>query len=150
MWNVKCANKFKHVQNNVTTASNYWICKHFLIVSNLDIIRFNLRTPEIFFSLLWSSFVWNLFYLKIFVSLFVVVVYYTFLQEQFRSNVATQKLCGTVIVLEIHRKLTCYSSLREFIGLRQGALLQTFKDNNLAKVSFLKLLKKENLLLYCR
>ena len=41
MWNVK---NVRHVQNNVTIASNCWICqqfncKHLLTVSNLDIIQ---------------------------------------------------------------------------------------------------------------
>ena len=42
--------------------------------------------------------------------IFVIKVYYTFLQAQFHSNVPAQKLCGRVVVLEIPRKLTCGSS----------------------------------------
>ena len=38
---------------------------------------------------------------------FVAVVYYTFLQKYFHCNVVSQSLCETVVVLEIHIKLTC-------------------------------------------
>ena len=41
MGNVKCKNVFKHVESNVTIATNefeQFNCKHLLIVSNLDII----------------------------------------------------------------------------------------------------------------
>ena len=42
MGNVKCENVFKHVQSNVTIATNEFACnltaKHLLIVSNLNII----------------------------------------------------------------------------------------------------------------
>ena len=53
------------------------------------------------------------------------------------------------------RKLTCSSffAMLEVVrhnfnetGLRQGDLLENFKENNLARVSFLQLLSKENLL----
>ena len=56
----------------------------------------------------------------------------------------------------VHRKLTCSSSFgnvggckrQDFngTGLHQGALLEKFKENNLRKIGFLKLLTKENLL----
>ena len=74
MENVKCEN-VRHVQNNVTIVSNSWICqqfncKHLLIVSNGGIIWFNLKTPEFFSRWLGTSFLWNLFWSKIFVSLF--------------------------------------------------------------------------------
>ena len=38
------------------------------------------------------------------------------------------------------------NNLRQFTVLHQGALLEKFNENNLAKVSLLKLLTKENLL----
>ena len=37
------------------------------------------------------------------------------------------------------------TNLRQFTGLHQGTLLEKFKEINLAKVSFLKLLSKGNL-----
>ena len=40
-----------------------------------------------------------LFWSKTFVSLFIAVVYYTFLQEKLYSNVAAQKLFGREAVL---------------------------------------------------
>ena len=68
------------------------------------------------------------------------------------SNEATQKLCGTVVVLEVHRKLTSSSSFGNFGGCKiqilmeyQRPLLEKFKENNLGKIGFLKLLTKENL-----
>ena len=69
IWNV-----FRHVQSNVTIASNYWICwqfncKHFLIVNKVDIIWFNPKTAE-FFSLTLNKFFMKLFCLRIFVSVF--------------------------------------------------------------------------------
>ena len=85
MWNVKCENA-RHVQNNVTIASNCWICwkfncKHLLTVNNSDIILFNLKMSEFFFLIDFEQvsyeivFVWkSLFH-------FLVVVLQTFLQE---------------------------------------------------------------------
>ena len=74
MWNVKCENA-GHIQNNETITSNRWICeqfncKHLVIVRNLSIIWFNLKTPEFFFSFTMSKFLWNAFWSKIFISLF--------------------------------------------------------------------------------
>ena len=74
MWNVNCEN-VRHVQNNVTIASNRWFfqqlnCKYLLIVSNLNIVWFNLKTPEFFFSLTLSEFFMKWFLVEIFVSLF--------------------------------------------------------------------------------
>ena len=45
-------------------------CKHFLIVSNVDIIWFNLKAPEQFSCWLGASFSWNQFKSKSFVWLF--------------------------------------------------------------------------------
>ena len=52
-----------------------------LNVSNLDIIWFILKKPELFFSLTLNKLFINLFGRKSFFHLFVVVVFYTFLQE---------------------------------------------------------------------
>ena len=56
----------------------------------------------------------------------------------------------------MHIKLTCSSSFGNVGGfkgsnfngpvLHQGALLEKFKENDLRKIGFLKLLTKENLL----
>ena len=51
MWNVKCENA-QHVQN----------FKRFVNVSNLDIIRITLETPELFFSLTFNKFFINHFW----------------------------------------------------------------------------------------
>ena len=140
MWNAKCENA-RHVQNNVTIASNRRICqelncKHLLIVSNLNIIWFNLKTPEFFFSLLWASFLWNVFWSKSLFHFFVVVVYYTFLQELLHSNRAAQKLCRIVVVLAIPRL---------FFAKLEGSRLE-FYFNWAPPGRFLNLLTKENLL----
>ena len=50
MWNVKRENA-RHVQDSATIASKQVNCKHLLTVSNLDIIWFNLKTPEVFLRL---------------------------------------------------------------------------------------------------
>ena len=59
-----------------------------------------------------------------------------------------QKLCGREVVLEIPRKLTCASSFCNVGGRTTQILMElsSTKMNNLAKVSFLKLLTKENVL----
>ena len=117
------------------------------IVSNLDIIWFNLKTFEFFSLVNFEQVFYQVFFVwKSLFHFFVVVVYYNFLQEQLHSNVAAKKICGTVVVLEIHRKLTCGSSLPQLTGLHQGDLLEMFKEKNLGKVGFSKLLTKENLL----
>ena len=72
MWNVK---NVRHVQNNVTIASNCWICqqfncKHLLTVSNLDINLFNLKMPE-FVCLLFVCFFLSLILNKFFTKSFV-------------------------------------------------------------------------------
>ena len=81
-----------------------------------------------------------------------------FLQEKLHGSIAPQKLCRIVVFLEIPRKLTCGSFFCRFIfvvfqdpnfiltGFHHGDLFERFKEDNLAKVSFLKLLTKENLL----
>ena len=65
-----------------------------------------------------------------------------------------KKVCGTVAVLENStHKLICSSSFGNFGGckgqilmeLGYNTLLETFKENNLRKIGFLKLLTKENL-----
>ena len=56
--------------------------------------------------------------------LFVVVVYYTFLQEKRHSNVASQKLCGRVVALKIPGKLTCGSSLCNVEGCKTEILME--------------------------
>ena len=62
-----------------------------------------------------------------------------------KSNVAAQKKWRAVVVLEIHRKLTC-DRFFLFCRLQDSNLLEKFKKSNLAKVSFLKLLTRKNLL----
>ena len=103
MWNVKCENVFKHVQNNVTIAkfaSNLTANICLLLKSTLFFLSMTLNKLfyEIFFG--WKS----LFHF------FVVVLYYTFLQEWLHSNVADRNLSGAVVVLEVQKKLTCGSS----------------------------------------
>ena len=51
-----------------------------------------------------------------------------------------------LVVLKRHGKLTCCSSLQQLTRLNQGASLGKFKENNLAKVSLLKLLTKKTFL----
>ena len=57
-----------------------------------------------------------------------------------------------VVILEIHRKLTCGSSFcivgscKIQIAMENWATTGSFNENNLGKVSFLKLQTKENLL----
>ena len=85
MENVKCEN-VRYVQNNVTIVNNSWICqqfncKHLLIVSNGDIIWFNLKTPEFFLVDLEQVFYEIFFGRKSLFHFFVMKVYYTFLQE---------------------------------------------------------------------
>ena len=117
--------------------------KHLLIS---DVIS-NYR---VFFSRYFEQVFYEIFFVwKSSFHFFVVVVYYTFFFFLLRSNVAAQEICETAVTLEIHGKLTCSSSLRQFSGLHQAAVLEKFNENNLAKVSFLKLLTKENLLFCC-
>ena len=109
--NLKCENAW-HVQNNVTTAK---------FASNLTTnicLLLAMQTSSDLTSKRQSTFLADLeqvFY-EIFLGrqalfhFFKIKVYYTFLQEQLHSNVAAQKLCGSVVVLKIPRKLTCGSS----------------------------------------
>ena len=71
----------------------------------------------------------------------------TSFQEQLRSDIAAQNLCGRVVVLQIPKKLTCGSSFCNDGGcktpltrLHQVDLREKFRENNLAKVTLLKLL----------
>ena len=128
MWNVKCENVW-HTQNNVTIASNYWICwqfncKHLLIVNNLDIILFNLKIPEFFSRWLWTRFLWNLFCLKIFVLLFCKQ---WFMKLFCKSNVGVHKNWSAVVVLEIQKKLTCGSSYCNVGGCKIQIYLKSLR-----------------------
>ena len=74
MGNVKCENA-RHVQKHLTIANNCWVflkfnCKHLLIVSKLDNIWFNLKTPEFFSRWLGTGFLVDLLSSKIFVPFF--------------------------------------------------------------------------------
>ena len=71
---------------------------------------------------------------------------YTF-QEQLRTDIAAQNSCGRVFVLQIPKKLTCGSSFCNDGGcktpltrIHQVDLRERFRENNLAKVTLLKLL----------
>ena len=74
MWNVKCENVFKHLQNNVTIAK---------FASNLTAnICLLLKNASVFFSMTLSKFFYEIFFgWKSLFHFFVVVVYYTFLKE---------------------------------------------------------------------
>ena len=80
--------------------------------------------PEFFSRWVWASFLWNLFCLK---TLCKLLCKKWFMKLFCERNVAAHKKWSAVVVLEIHRKLTCGSSV-----CNVGA--------------FLKLLTKENLL----
>ena len=72
------------------------------------------------------------------------------------KNVAAQKLCGGLVAQKLLRKLTyassfcnvvgCKSQISMELGYAKGDLLEKFKEKNLAKASFLKLLTQENVL----
>ena len=99
MRNLKCENVFKHVQSNVAIAGNSWICqqlncKRLLIVSNLDIIWFNLKTPKFFSRWLWTSFLRNLLCLKIFVLRFCSIGLLYFYTRVLHRKVAASKYVG--------------------------------------------------------
>ena len=128
MWNVKCENA-RHVQNNITIASNCWICyqfncKHLLIVSNLDIILFNLEMPEFFSRWLWTSFFMKPFLFEIFVSPFCKEWFMNLFCE---SNAAAHKKWRVVVVLEIHRKLTWGSSSCNAEGCKTQIYLKSLR-----------------------
>ena len=74
------------------------------------------------------------------------------------KNAAAKKLCGGVDALNIPRKLTCDGWSWNVVGCKtqilielgciaQRDLLEKLKENNVAKVSLLKLLTKEDLLI---
>ena len=85
------------------------------------------------------------------------MVYYTFYESNFIVRYQPKKVCETVVALE---NSTQKINLQQFLwqcwklqgsnfngtGLHQGALLEKFKENNLRKIGFLKLLTKKNLL----
>ena len=81
---VKCSACLKY---NVINANNCLIClqfnyKHLLNVINLDIIRYNIKTPEFIFLLDFDQVFHEMFFgQKSLFHIFVVVVYYAFLQE---------------------------------------------------------------------
>ena len=121
-----------------------------LIVSNSDIIWFNFKTFEFFF---WLTL--NKFFMKSFLfenrcfTFFVVVVYYTrvTLQQCSRPKIMCDSSCSGNIQKSNLRQfsLQCWrlqDSNLNGTGLHQGSVLEMFKENNLAKVSFLKLLTK--------
>ena len=43
---------------------------------------------------------------------------------ELHSNLAAQKFCGTVVVLEVHRKLTCSSSFANVGGCKGHILMK--------------------------
>ena len=114
MWNVKSKNT-RHVENNVTIASNCWIswqfnCKHLLIVSNLDILLFNLKKPKFFSGCLWIIFYEFSFVWKSLFHYFVVVVYENLWQEQCNRP----KIWRAVVVLEIHMEVVRFQFAWKF------------------------------------
>ena len=78
------------------------------------------------------------------------------LNKFFTKSLADKKLCGGVVAPKVPIKLICYSRFCIVVGCKTqisvvldnspGDLLEKFKENNLAKVSLLKLLTTENLL----
>ena len=68
------------------------------------------------------------------------------------ENVAAKKLCGEGVALEIPRKLTfcnvggCKTEVLMELCYTREIYLKFLRRGNLTKVSFLKLLTKENLL----
>ena len=117
--------------------------KHLLIS---DVIS-NYR---VFFSRYFEQVFYEVFFcLKIFVSLFCSsgLLY-------FFTRVTSQQCSRPRVMWDSSRSWNTWkANLQQFFatvsGLHQAAVLEKFNENNLAKVSFLKLLTKENLLFCC-
>ena len=91
--------------------------------------------PELFLSLAWSKFIMifsEKFCEKSLFHFFVSVSYYTFLQ-QYQANLTRSSSSGKV------------GSCKTLTMLHHRDLLKNLKEKILTKVSYLKLLKKENL-----
>ena len=80
--------------------------------------------PEFFSHWVWASVSWNLFCLKFFVSLLCKKL---FMKLFCKSNAAAHKKRRAVVVLEIHRKLSCSSSICNIGGCRTQIHLKNLK-----------------------
>ena len=120
----------KRLQWNLNTKIKYF----------MKVFHISWNAPEtVFHEMLWKK------------SFLVYPCLYFSFQEQLRSDTAAQNLCGRVVVLQIPKKLTCGSFFcndgckTPLTRLHQVDLRERFRENNLAKVTLLKLLITENL-----
>ena len=148
MWNVKCENA-RNVQNIISQCKQPLHFLQFKFASNLHIIWFNLKKPDVFFLLdLQQDFYEIFFGRKSLFHFFVVVDCYLFLQEWLHSDVTAHKLGHGVVPLKIPRMLVLFAMLVVVRTKFQWNWATTrrfkkFKENYYAKVSFLKLLPME-------
>ena len=131
---MKCENA-RHVQNNVKITSNCWICYQFNckflpIVRNLD-INFSYLISKCLsvFLVEFEQVFYHFFVWKSLIQFFVVVVYETFLQEQWSQP----KKQRAVVVLEIHRKVTRRSSFCNAGGCKTQFYLKRLRRTILKK-----------------
>ena len=144
MW--KCSTCAKHNVTMQTTAAFACNSNLLAIYTLFDLIS---KSQTLFFSLTFNKiFMKSFFGWKSLFHFFVVVYYYLFLQEWLHSDVTAHKLGRGVVPLKIPRMLVLFAMLVVVRTKFQWNWATTgrfkkFKENNYAKVSFLKLLPME-------